>query len=118
MDGITGLQLLDTATKSIGGNVALFFVLLLIGVCLVLLGVCLVSEACKNGMSVDLETIPITIGTILIVISLISIFTGEGTKEYKEYRLSIVDENYHIDLEKYEILKIEGKLITLEDKIN
>lgn len=119
MDGVTGLQLLDITIESVGSSIGGHIGWTIAGISLVLLGIFLVYCCNKEGLNVGgNDIILIVIGAIFIIYNVVTIFQGGNYKEYNKYKCSITDENYHVDLDKYEVVSIEGKLITLKDKSN
>jgi hypothetical protein len=110
LDGVTGLQLLDTATKGAtsGLGIGILIILFLIGAVLVVVGVISASDGEIIGI------IPLIFGCIFLWIVFFA--DHKPSEGYNEYKCAITDENYHIDLDKYEVVSTEGKLITLKDK--
>jgi hypothetical protein len=110
MDGVTGLQLLDTVKKISNDG---FEVPLIIfgGTAFIIALIFLIL-----GWDSD-DRNKLIIATIISMIVLTTgIYIHNHIKPYNEYKCAITDENYHVDLDKYIVTSKKGKLITLEDK--
>ena len=112
MTGIEGLKLLNTEyitrlTESSGCLVILFGMIIMT---MIVLGV-------SNFLYGDViaSIIMFIIGGIFILLCFSPLIKYEG---YKRYTFAIENENYHIDLDKYEIIEKNGKEIIIRDKID
>ena len=112
MSGIEGLKLLNTKYITTFSQESVLIVLTLGLICVgaFIIGISFLSNIEWEGFLVSLIVIIIS---IIIMRSPIIKYKG-----YRKYTLSIENNNYHIDLDKYEILKKDGKEIIIQDKID
>ena len=109
---MTGLKLLNTEyiTKLTDGSEILIIIIACIIVIMLILGLSfLLDEDPINAI------VMFVIGAAVFTLYFSPLIKYE---EYKKYTLAIEDENYHIDLDKYEIVEKNGKEIIIKDKID
>lgn len=111
MEGIKGLELLSTSTSSVGGT---DIGIIIVGIFFILLGVLVFYLAIqdKNDFGATITVLAtFAIGGCLIA----SGISGRPVQDINTYKLSIVAEDYHVELRKYEVVSIEDKLIIIRD---
>lgn len=112
MTGIEGLKLLNTeyVTRftSSSGYLAILFAIIIMA--MIMFGVLNLSEG-----EVTASIIMFIIGGISILLCFSPLIKYEG---YKRYTFAIENENYHINLDRYEIIEKNGKEIIIKEKID
>ena len=107
MEGVKILS--EEMIRNFGGE-TLFPFLIFRGILILIFGICLISY---YGFVEVASIVEILIGVMLVTISIIG---SVGNTYYeKNIKVTPIEDKYFIDATKYKVVKVEGRIIYLED---
>ena len=107
-----GVKILSEEMVMNFGGETLYPICLLIGLSLLLPSICLIIHYGVDGIKKDGIYISF-LGAIIFILSIIG--SAENTYYKKYIKVIPVENKYFIDTNKYKVVKVEGRIIYLED---